>query len=333
MAQAALETYGLAVARIKFVRLAGNVVFRVFESGYNRDETDNEPYEPGQYLLRIHDRSEQPSDAIKLEMMWLAAIRREAKLPVPEPVPALNGNLLKQISIPGIPEKHDCTLLRWLKGRYVTRGIKPHHFKAQGQLMAQLHNHAAQWQAPLGLSKRRFDWEGFFKDDVGAGIPNSEAWRYLPDDCLKPYKIVAHKIRQVMDKWEKGSDVYGLIHGDCGVDANVLFWKGKAHPIDFDGSGFGYYVYDLAITLEHCWEDEKYPEYRKALLDGYSEFRSLPDEQLKRMNLFLAAFYVYMGLWVAALGKVHPDSAGGPHRRLRWQERGLKYIDRFIKDY
>jgi hypothetical protein len=38
-------------------------------------------------------------------------------------------------------------------------------------------------------------------------------------------------------------------------------------------------------------------------LDGYTELRSLPDEQLERIELFLAALQVYWNLW--AMGGTH----------------------------
>jgi Ser/Thr protein kinase RdoA (MazF antagonist) len=326
LAAAALKAYGLKNADFRLARFAGNAVFSVRASCKNHIMTDDTPYDKNRYLLRIHDPVEQPTDAIELEMEWLAAIRRDDGLPVPEPVPTPRGKLLIRIEAPGIAEKRDCTLLRWIKGRFVRSGIRPYHFRAQGRLMAQLHNHAARWRPPVNLTKRRFDRNGLFSDDAGAGLPNRDAWSLLPKRYKEPFEIVARKTEQVMDELGKNPDVYGLIHGDCGVDANVLFHKGEARAIDFDGSGFGYYVYDLTLALEHCWDEAEYSRYREALLEGYAEFRTVPDEQLKHMDLFLAAFYVYMSLWTAALDKVYPDSPGGPHRRQRWQQRGLRYI-------
>jgi len=142
---------------------------------------------------------------------------------------------------------------------------------------------------------------------------------------------VARKMKQVMDDLGENPEVYGLIHGDCGVDANVLFWKGKAQIIDFDSSGFGYYLYDLAIALEHCWEESAYSQYMDALLKGYTEFRSLPTEHLMYMDLFRAAFYVYMGLWTVAMDQTHPNSPNKVERHKRWLEYGLRFIERHIK--
>lgn len=333
LAEVALEAYGLTEARLKFITLAGNAVFRVLTPDSQPDKSENDPFEKGQYLLRIHDPREQATDAIKLEMEWLTAIRRDTGLPVPEPVFAPDGRLLIQVSIPGIPDRRDVTLLRWMKGRFMGNNTRPYHFKAQGRLMAQLHNHSQNWQPPIGLSKRCFDSDGLFKDDAGAGLPNSQAWALLPQKYLKPFEETARKITRVMNKLGKSPSAYGLIHGDCGVDANVLFHKGEARIIDFDGSGFGYYLYDLSLTLEHCWDTDEYPLFRDALLEGYKEYRPLRDEQLRYFNLFLAAFYVYMGLWTVAVEMVYPDAPSHPQRRQRWLERGLRYIKHYLPDF
>lgn len=330
LAESALDLFGIKPISIEFIRLAGNVVFRVFASNSGRSDKVPEFFAKDQYLLRIHSPLEQKHDSIELEMEWLTAIRRDTGLPVPEPVWTKKGNLLVQISNPGIPGERDCTILRWLKGRLITDKIQPRHFKAQGRLLARLHNHASIWRPPGHLTKRSFDWNGLFKDDAGAGIPNAEAWPLLPDYYRKPDCAVAQRVKRLMGKWRKNPDVYGLIHGDCGVDANVLFWKGEAHPIDFDGSGFGYYLYDLALALEHCWDNTNYPGFRESLLDGYAEFRSLPETHIRNMDLFLAAFYIYMSLWSSAVDQVNPDSRTRLERRRRWQERGMEFITRFI---
>ena len=53
-----------------------------------------------------------------------------------------------------------------------------------------------------------------------------------------------------MDKLGNGPEVYRLIHGDLGMGANVLFRNKDVRLIDFDDSGFVYYLYDLSIVLE-----------------------------------------------------------------------------------
>jgi Ser/Thr protein kinase RdoA (MazF antagonist) len=308
LASAALVDYGLNKAHFKLFRQAGNTLFRVVAPDPPPTKEADDLYENGRYLLRIHHPGYQSAEAIELELAWLAAMRQDANLPVPEPVPTTDGRLLTQVSVPGMPGKRHCSLLRWLKGRFVTKGIGSNHYRAQGLLMARLHDYAAQWRPPSGLTKRRYDWNGLFKDDSGTGMPASEAWALLPHTCREPFEVVARRVKQVMNELGQGPDVYGLIHADLGVDANVLFWRGEARAIDFDDSGFGYWVYDLAIALEHCREDAEYPEFRDALLDGYAQIRSLPEGHLEHLELFAAAFDVYWSLWAAAAGHLSPSS-------------------------
>jgi len=327
LAQVALNAYGLSDVRFKFLRQAGNTLFRVNEAS-PAYALRAELYTPGQYMLRIHQPGYQTAEAIALELAWLAAMCREANLPVPEPVSTLDGSLLTQVSIPGIPEERNCSLLRWVKGREIKKeNVQPYHYRAQGQLMARLHNHAAHWQPPPGLAKRKYDWDGLFREDSGAGIPASEAWSLLPQEYLTPFEVVTRKAKLVMDAWGKGSEVYGLIHGDLGLDANVLFWGGEARAIDFDDSGFGYYTYDLSLALEHCQEDEALPQFRDALLDGYTRVRSLPENQLKYLNLFLAAYYVFLSLWAVGMAQCSPKHREELFGRM---ERAFRLVEHYL---
>ncbi len=306
LAQAALADYGLADARFKLVILAGNAVYRVFES--DPAPAENDLYKPGQYLLRVLHPFFQTSDAIELELAWLAAMRRDANLPIPQPVPTLDGRLLTQVSVPGVPEARDCSLLRWVQGRFIPKGIKSHHYRAQGRLMAAMHAHAAQWQIPAGLTKRCYDWDALFEDVEGTELTASEIWPLLPQPYQELFSDVSNKVRQVMEQWGRGPDVYGLIHADLGVDANMLFWRGEARAIDFDDSGFGYWMYDLGVSLEHCYDDADFPQCRDALLAGYAEIRTLPGEQLEHLELFMAALYVYLALWCTAGAHLFPNA-------------------------
>jgi Ser/Thr protein kinase RdoA (MazF antagonist) len=326
LAQTALNAYGLSDVRFKFLRQAGNTLFQVNEASPSLT-TKVDLYTPGQYMLRIHQPGYQTAEAIELELSWLAAMCRDADLPVPEPVPTLDGNLVTQVSIPGIPGQRNCSLLRWVKERFITKDIRPPHYRAQGRLMARLHNHAARWQSPPGLAKRKYDWDGLFRDDAGEGLPVSEAWSLLPQEYVKPFEVVTQKVKKVMDEWGKGPDVYALIHADLGLDANVLFWGGEARAIDFDDSGFGYYIYDLSLALEHCQEDVALPQFRDALLDGYAQLRPIPEKQLVHLDLFLAAFWVYLSLWTASAAQTYPNHK---EELLRRMERAFRLVERTL---
>ncbi|MFN2286489.1 MAG: phosphotransferase enzyme family protein [Anaerolineae bacterium] len=306
LAEAALTAFGIAEARFKLLRQAGNTLFRVYTPVLG-DKTAGELFEPGQYMLRVHEPGYQEPEAIELELAWLSAMRQDADLPVPEPVPTLDGHLLLPVSMPGIPQTRNCSLLRWVKGYSVHHRCQPYHLRAQGRLLARLHNFAAQWHPPEGSIKRQFDWDGLFQNDVGSGMPNAEAWALLSPVHQEAFDFVAQRVREVMDVWGKGPDVYGLIHGDLGIDANLLFWRREPRAIDFDDSGFGYWIFDLAVGLDFCWDDAVFPRYQEALLNGYTELRILPKEQVEQLELFLAALQVYWNLWATGGTHLYPD--------------------------
>ena len=69
-AQAALNAYGLSNVRFKFLRQAGNTLFRVNEANPTLT-TKPELYTQGQYMLRIHQPGYQTTEAIELELLGL----------------------------------------------------------------------------------------------------------------------------------------------------------------------------------------------------------------------------------------------------------------------
>ena len=301
LAQSALNDYELGDIRISFLRQAGNTLFRINQVNPGR-LSKPDLYKPGQYLLRIHDPGYQTPSAVELELEWLSSMCREATLPVPEPALTLAGRPCTQAAVPGVPGKRVCSLLRWVKGRELEREeVQPHHYTALGELMAKMHRHSANWQPPAGSSKRKYDWDGLFRKEKKDGSLSNEIWQLLPPEFVEAFEVVSREVKQIMDRWGKGPTDYGLIHGDLGMGANVLVWKEDVRVIDFDDSGFGYYMYDLSIVLEDSQDHQIQSRFRDALLEGYTRILPLSDDQLKSIDLFLAAFAVYWSLYAAEI--------------------------------
>jgi Ser/Thr protein kinase RdoA (MazF antagonist) len=125
---------------------------------------------------------------------------------------------------PWDPGQALCIAPALVEGRELkSEEIRPNHYRALGQLVARLHHHAARWQPPACPSKRKYDCEGLFGAADEKGAPASEAWSLLPPEYVQPFEIAAGKTRQLMEAWGQGSEVYGLIHGDLGLEANVIF--------------------------------------------------------------------------------------------------------------
>ncbi len=328
LASVALNRWGVEEARYSLLRQAGNTLFRVQTSDLPSSSVSGDLFAEDNFLLRIHEPGYQEPQAIGLELSWLSAMRREANLPVQEPMPTPEGKYLLSIEIPEVPGARNCSILRWIKGNSVKNRFCPHHFEAQGRLMARLHNFSLQWQPPSAVTKRKFDWEGLFQNDVGSGMPNANAWALLSDRNRSAFAVVANQLKVVMDEWGQDSSHFGLIHGDLGVDSNLLFWHGEPRVVDFDDSGFGYWIYDLAVALDAVRDDPEYALYRAALLRGYAEYRELLRDQVDKLDLFLAGVEVYWNLWATGGTHLFPDYLPEFQERIN---RTAEYVVRFVQ--
>ena len=326
MAREALDAYGLTGARLRLIVDQGNISYRVKAENPPGVEEENDLYEDGCYLLRLHQPGYQKGEHIDSELEWLTALC-EANMPVPMPVFTVDGERSVEVSVPGVPRARRCSLLRWVKGRMAKKLVRPGHMKAIGGLIARLQNHASSWSPAPGFVRRHYDRNGFWGDDTGTGYSSGEVWPRIPQQYSEAFREVTARAERVMEDWGKGSEVYGLIHADLGTEANVLFHGGEARAIDFDDSGYGYWVHDLAVPM--CdWEgEEEWPGFREALLEGYSEIRTIPEYQLEQLELFQASFRAMEIFWGTACMIHIPDSAYWKER----MEEARVHIERYLK--
>ncbi|MGD9099113.1 MAG: phosphotransferase, partial [Anaerolineae bacterium] len=245
LAQVALEAYGLSGAPLTFLQYEGNVIFRVDAPPPVPVTGKKGPYIENRYVLRVLTMDDV--QAVASELTWLAALSQEAGLPVPEPVPTLDGELLTTITTPGVPQGRIVSLMRWVDGRRLTKGFRPGHFRAWGQMMARLHEFSARWQPPEGFKRPHWDWSGLLGGrDFIRPVEKYEAM--MPQPYREPFRIVSQRAREMMEELGKGPDVYGMIHADM-YPENVLFRAGEAFPIDFEDCGYGYWMWDMAAVL------------------------------------------------------------------------------------
>jgi Ser/Thr protein kinase RdoA (MazF antagonist) len=302
----ALERYPVVDARLSFVAHGENTTFRV-------DALDTASREPSTFLLRVHrpnrhGRRVDSAAAIRSELQWLAAIRADTDLSVPEPVATLDGALVCRAG-----DAHDldggprcCSLLRWMDGRRRTDSARPVHLRRLGRAMARLHDHGDHWTPPDDFVRITWDRTTFFGDVMEyGGLPASEVWDLVPAGLRERFDEVADRVGGLMDGLGTRSDVFGLIHADLHL-YNALFSGGDVRMIDFDDCGPGFRIYDVAVALWELRHREDYGRFRDALLEGYTAQRPLPAEQVALTDAFIAAREVAFGLWFVGTARVNP---------------------------
>jgi Ser/Thr protein kinase RdoA (MazF antagonist) len=322
LARGALAEYRLSAARLIPLLHENNTTFRV-------DATDG-----ARYVLRIERPGQYPAEAISSEMCWLAALRGDTSLAVPEPVPANDRALLVRAIASGIPEERLVVLFRWLDGRFFHRGLTPDHLARIGTFMARLHEHSTNWTPPddfvrsrvdhLTLAARRAGLLTSLKARVSA--PNDEIARLeaaraiqlvgalcSPEDAATVAATI-DRVWTTLQDLGTGPDGFGLIHADLHQE-NYLFARGEVRAIDFDDCGWGHHLFDLAVSLFEIRHLPHYPARRAALLAGYRSIRPLPTEQERHLDPFFALRHLQLLLWAL-------DSRDHPAFRDRWRALG-----------
>ena len=235
LAREALDAYPLADPGLRFIAQGENTTFRV------------DARTPGgreRFLLRVHrparhGRNVDPAAAVGSEPCWLAALRADTGLAVPEPFRTAEGSLTTMATSRQAPRPRVCSVLRWMEGRIHAAAPRPVHLRRLGDVMAQLHGHAAGWRAPPGFVRIRWDWETFFGDTmVYGGLSAADVWDLLPGDLRRQFDRVAARMEHVMTRLGSAADSTGLIHADL-HPGNALFWHDEVRVIDFDDCGFG----------------------------------------------------------------------------------------------
>jgi Ser/Thr protein kinase RdoA (MazF antagonist) len=297
LAFSAIKVYGLEAAHLSFVQYFENIIYRVDLPRPSSLISDGDPYLSNRFLLRIHAGSD--ADAIGSELIWLAALNREAGLPVPAPVATPDGKLLTTIFTPGMPLGRVVSLMRWLDGRKLHKGLKPKHLTALGQVVAQLHGFSAGWKPPQGFTRPHWNWDS----QLGGSMfrhPMEQVVTSIPPKFKEPFEFISQEAKQLMESMGKSPDAYGMIHSDL-YPENVLFKGGRAFPIDFEDCGYGYWMWDIAIALSSWAWGPEWGRMRDAFWEGYSKVRTLPESQWEHIDLFVATQFATMVLWSSAL--------------------------------
>lgn len=241
----------------------------------------------GRFTMRVHS-SRTDVDALRSQLFWLTALRKEADLEVPEPVPAPDGSLFQPISLKDSDERRFCVLFRWMESErfeYIPEEKRtPAMIENYGEFVARLHRQAESFIVPKWFKASRRDREGF-RQQLESGF--KEQWLELGKDLseseLEKYKEIGLKVLQTMDEMGEGSEVFGLCHNDIAA-WNVLFHGDQPRLIDFQNWGYGYYLADMLRAMHLALKPSQYETF----LRGYQRVRPLPERFAERSEIFMA---------------------------------------------
>ncbi|MDR1799860.1 MAG: phosphotransferase [Bifidobacteriaceae bacterium] len=216
--------------------------------------------------------------AINSEIAWINAIRLQVdEVRVLTVVPSPRGNYVCVIK-DNAGTGWICVSTKFVPGTVLEDLPDPSaYYETIGRWSALLHKHARSWELPYGF--RRFAWDT--SDIVG---PSARWGRWeaskLTTQEAALLGAAQFKALQVMSGYPKNGYTWGLIHADLRA-SNVLAEGDQLTVIDFDDSGFGYYLWDYAAALSFLTQEPYGPAMAQAWIRGYTQITGLDDKEIE----------------------------------------------------
>jgi Ser/Thr protein kinase RdoA (MazF antagonist) len=291
-ARDALRAYGCDPgATVELLNVSENATFRVVG--------DDEPS-----VLRVHRLGYHTEREIVSELYWMDALRAEAGVRTPRVLPAADGR-----RIVTMPERGDtggtgergtvarhCVRFEFLPGAEPA-GAMNMHFEELGEITARMHQHARRWARPGWFTRFHWDYDAAFgsvarwgrwQDGIGVGPAERRVLGRL-DEVL----------RARLAAYGRGPDRYGLVHADTRL-ANLLVHDGAVSVIDFDDSGFGWYMYDLGTTVSFFEHAPEVPGLVDSWLTGYRRAAPLPAADEAEIWTFIMFRRLLLVAWIGS---------------------------------
>ena len=279
------------------------------------------------YVLRICEPGAHSLEEVRSEAAWVAALRRETGLGVPAARLTRDGEPVIVVESEGVSEPRICILLQWQEGRFRRRGLRPVHLKRAGAFMAQLHQHSATYTLPDGFTRPRYTADHLVGDWLAHDALGPEAARIAPADRAV-LDAAAARAQTEIAALGTTPDRFRLIHADL-HQGNVLYFEDEARAIDFDDTGFGHLLLDIATTFWGLSLQPNVAELRAAFCDGYQAIAPLPPGYDTHLDAFIAARFLMTTGYVLKRAPKQPNLKGLVARYVRWSLEFLRtYAER-----
>jgi Ser/Thr protein kinase RdoA (MazF antagonist) len=282
----ALRAYGSHPdATVDLLNLSENATYLV-------SDPDNGPS-----VLRVHRLGYHDEREIASELAWMDALRAEAGVRTPRVLPAADGRRIVAVAErTGAAVRH-CVRFEFLPGSEPESDASAGHFAELGEITARMHQHARDWRRPDWFA--RFHWDypaafgaearwGRWQDGVGVGPAEKRMLSRL-DDTLK----------RRLDAFGTSQERYGLVHADTRL-ANLLVHDGAVSVIDFDDSGFSWYLYDLGTTVSFFEHEPQVPALIDSWLAGYRRVGQLNAADEAELWTFVLFRRLLLVAWIGS---------------------------------
>lgn len=252
----------------------------------------------GRSVLRVHRLGYHTEPEIASELAWMDALRAEAGVHTPRVLPARDGRRVVTAPEPGSPgQTRYCVRFEFLPGTEPVSAGAADHFADLGEITARMHAHARTWRRPPGFTRFHWDYEAAFggkarwgrwQDGVGLGPAERDILTRLD-----------RRLKTRLAAYGTGQDRYGLVHADTRL-ANLLVHNRSVSVIDFDDSGFSWFLYDLGTSVSFFEHDPSVPALIDAWLTGYRRTGRLTSADEAEIWTFILFRRLLLVAWIGS---------------------------------
>lgn len=240
------------------------------------------------YILRVCRPNYRIKEEIEGEIQWLNYLLKNTTINIIEPILGSNGEYVQTVTLKNGQQIHSI-LFNFISGEMPDIHNENHCvslFKKIGMLSAELHLYSIDnWEKFNRIKRPLWDFDriigenpiwGRWQDGLGMTV-----------ERLDLFQRVAHTIEKRLETFGKSKERFGLIHADL-RHANFLVDKREnITVIDFDDSGFGWYLYDLASSLSFIEHRTYVDKLIANWIDGYRKVRTLTEGEIIEIPTFI----------------------------------------------
>ena len=289
VARRALAEYGVAPdAALTLLNVSENATYAV-----------DDPATGERTVLRIHRHGYHDAAEIESELAWLDALRSDTGVRTPRVLPTPDGRRLVAMAEDGQTDPRHVVRFEFLPGVEPAEAGEslPQSFELLGGLTARMHDHALTWRRPAGFSRFAWDYDGAFGTVARWG-----RWQdgiAVGEEERKVLGRLDATLRARLARFGTDPHRYGLVHADLRL-ANLLEDGDQCYVIDFDDSGFGWFLYDFGTAVSFFEDDPRVPELTDAWTRGYRSVRELPAEDAAEIPTFILMRRLLLVAWIGS---------------------------------
>ena len=269
------------------INLSENATYKVEDPGSGR-----------KWALRVHRDGYHTRKGIQSELNWLMDLRNTGVVLTPVPVKGRDGELIQVVGHRTMPRPRHVVLFQWESG--VEPGIGEDlvaPFETLGEVTARMHIHSRNWRRPPGFERHVWD----FETSIG-GRPHWGRWKDgmgIDAAKLELFGRTVELIGKRLERYGQGPERFGLVHGDLRL-ANLLIDGPTVKVIDFDDSGFSWFMYDAATPVSFYEHEPQVPDLVAAWLKGYKKVTALPKADEAEIPTFIMLRRLLLVAWIGS---------------------------------